>query len=119
MYDELLADYAGIVAVQSRFRADWFLRFIGLGDYPHLHPQGRLRNYLGQPPLSEAARICLQAILHDAGQQLEAFDQQLAPDTPLAQRLWTICQHHLLDIAAPDGHQQLLRAFHQQQALAL
>jgi hypothetical protein len=119
MYDELIADYAGIRAVQAHFRADWFLRFIGLENHPALQKEGRLRNYLGQPSLSLAARNCLQRILIDAARQLEAFDQQLVSSggADLAQRLWTICQHHLLDIAAPDGCQRLLHTHRYSKAL--
>lgn len=119
MYDELIADYAGIWAVQAHFRADWFLRFIGLENHPELQKEGRLRNYLGSPSLSRAARHCLQCILIDAAWQLEIFDQQLVSrgGTDLAQRLWTICQHHLLDIAAPDGCQRLLNTHRYSKAL--
>ncbi|MBK8880114.1 MAG: hypothetical protein IPN74_16755 [Haliscomenobacter sp.] len=121
MYDELIADYAGIRAVQAHFRADWFLRFIGLQHHPALQKEGRLHNYLGQPPLSQAARQGLQHILIDAARQLEAFDRQLVSfgEADMALRLWTICQHHLLDIAAPDGCQRLLHTFPYPQALSL
>ncbi|AEE48573.1 DUF7005 family protein [Haliscomenobacter hydrossis] len=119
MYDELIADYAGIRAVEAHFRADWFLRFIGLENHPALQKEGRLRNYLGQPPLSKAARHCLQRILIDAARQLETFDRQLvfSGETDLALRLWAICQHHLLDISAPDGCQHLLHTYRYPKAL--
>ncbi len=122
MYDELIADYAGIRAVLPRFRADWFLRFIGLADYPQLRADGRLRNYLGQPPMTASARRCLQTILRDAAQQLELFDQRVdsTTDADFRRQLWTICQHHLLEIAAPNGHERLLRIYnHHQPVLAL
>lgn len=45
MLDELIADYAGIVAAWGRYRADWFLRFVGLEDYPRYREGGRLQNY--------------------------------------------------------------------------
>lgn len=120
MYDELIADYAGIRAVQDYFRAEWFLRFIGLERHPGLQKEGRLNNYLGEPPLSSAARHCLQRILVDAAWQLEAFDRQLGfGGADMALRLWAICQHHLLDIAAPDGSQCLLSTYRRSQALSL
>lgn len=122
MYDELIADYAGIRAVLPRFRADWFLRFIGLADYPQLRADGRLRNYLGQPPMTASACQCLQTILRDAAQQLELFDQRVDSTTAadFRRQLWTICQHHLLEIAAPNGHERLLHIYnHHQPVLAL
>jgi hypothetical protein len=120
MYDELIADYAGINAVQTHFRADWFLRFIGLENHPVLRKKGRLCNYLGQPPLSQAARHCLQRILIDSARQLEIFDRQniCNGEADFALRLWAICQHHLLDIAAPDGSQRLLQTYRYPQALS-
>lgn len=122
MYDELIADYAGIKAVQPHFRADWFLRFIGLEDYPRLRQTGRLNNYLGQPPLSGPARQALQAILRDAALQVEAFDRQVQPEQAAKQPipLLALCRHSLLEIAAPDGHAQLLQTFNDlQQAFTL
>jgi hypothetical protein len=47
LLDELLADWSGLVAATGGFRADWFLRFLGLEDYPRVRPGGRLALYLG------------------------------------------------------------------------
>lgn len=47
--DELIADYAGIVAACGRYRSDWFLRFLGLENYPDYRKEGRLQNYLNMP----------------------------------------------------------------------
>lgn len=46
LFDELIADYMGIVAVAGHFRADWFLRFMGLENHPHYRPGGRFENYV-------------------------------------------------------------------------
>ena len=37
LLDELIADYAGIVAAVGRYRSDWFLRSVGLESFPHYH----------------------------------------------------------------------------------
>ena len=42
LHDELIADYAGITAAIGHYRAAWFLRFLGLEDYPTYRPGGRL-----------------------------------------------------------------------------
>lgn len=117
MYDELIADYAGIKAVQPHFRADWFLRFIGLEDYPRLREAGRLNNYLGAPPLNRSARKALQTILRDAALQVEAFDCQVHPDQAADKhcQLLALCHHSLPEIAAPDGQERLLRTFYELQ----
>lgn len=116
MYDELIADYLGICAVAPHFRADWFLQFIGLDNAPEIRKDGRLYNYLGPDGLSASALRVLQVILLNAAQQLEAFDQQVPPDEDLkrVRRLMSLCTHNLLELAAPDGHKQLLKTFYKQ-----
>jgi hypothetical protein len=74
LLDELIADHEGIVAACGRYRADWFLRFVGLEDFPRYREGGRLENYRGQPPLSEAAFRVLQALVKAAAENLERLD---------------------------------------------
>src|SRR5436305_12142050 len=40
LLDELIADYTGMVGATGRFRAAWFLRFVGLEDFPRYRPGG-------------------------------------------------------------------------------
>jgi hypothetical protein len=78
LHDELAADYAGIVAAAGRYRAEWFLRFLGLED-PHGYREGgRLQNYRSKPPLSDGAFTVLQALVRRAAAQVEAFDRGLS-----------------------------------------
>jgi len=76
MLDELIADYRGIVAATGYYRADWFLRFLGLESFPHYRQGGRLQNYRGQPPLSDGAFRILQALVKAAAENLERFDAE-------------------------------------------
>jgi hypothetical protein len=71
--DELIADFAGIVAAVNTFRADWFLLFVGLEDFPRYRRQARLENYRGTPPLREGAFLVLQRLVRDAAYNLERF----------------------------------------------
>jgi hypothetical protein len=71
LLDELIADHEGIVAACGRYRPDWFLRFVGLEDFPRYREGGRLENYRGQPPLSDAAFRVLQALVKKAAENLE------------------------------------------------
>lgn len=73
LLDELIADYAGITAAAGRYRADWFLRFMGLDSFPAYREGGRLENYRGDPPLSEGAFRVLQALVRAAAENVEAF----------------------------------------------
>jgi hypothetical protein len=78
LLDELIADYRGIVAAIGRYRADWFLRFLGLESFPNYREGGRLQNYRGQPPLSDGAFKILQALVKAAAENLERFDREHA-----------------------------------------
>jgi hypothetical protein len=74
--DEIIADYRGIVAANGDYRADWFLRFVGLEGFPAYREGGRLENYRGEPPLSPGAFIVLQRLVKAAAENLERFDRK-------------------------------------------
>jgi hypothetical protein len=78
LLDELIADYNGIVAAIGHFRADWFLHFMGLEEFPGYRSTGRFENYRGEPPLSDAAFRILQAIVKSAADSLEVFTNRHA-----------------------------------------
>ena len=117
LLDELIADYAGMVGAIGRFRADWFLRFLGLEAFPRFRPDGRLTIYRGTPPLSEGAFRVLQALTREAALNLERFDAALPagprslPERALA--LTALAALRLEDIAAPGGDETLGRAYRQ------
>ncbi|HVG09669.1 MAG TPA: hypothetical protein VNM67_18355, partial [Thermoanaerobaculia bacterium] len=77
-HDELMADWAGLVAATGRFRADWFLRFLGLEDYPRYRAGGRLEIYRGD--LSDEAFSVLQGLVRVAALNLEAFRPETLKD---------------------------------------
>jgi hypothetical protein len=115
LLDELLADYSGMVAAVGRFRADWFLRFLGLEDFPRLRPGGRIGIYRGKPPLSEGAFGVLQALVIDAARNVERFDASLpAGPRSLAARakaITALASLRLEDLAAVGGEERLGKAF--------
>ncbi|MEL7220552.1 MAG: hypothetical protein AAGJ93_04485 [Bacteroidota bacterium] len=114
MHDELIADYMGICAVQPSFRADWFLRFIGLENYPDCRVNGRIHNYLGKPPLSAVASKILQSLLYKAAQNVAIFDEQVATteDPQHLRRLQTLCSLNLVEMATPNGVGRLFDVYH-------
>jgi hypothetical protein len=69
--DELIADYWGLVATTGEYRADWFLRFLGLEAWPIYRASGRLANYRGNPQLSAGAWQVLQSLVVAAAQNLQ------------------------------------------------
>jgi hypothetical protein len=84
LLDELMADYAGIVAAAGRYRADWFLRFCGL-EGEACRADGRLWNYRGDPPLSDHAFRVLQRLVRAAAAQVERYDAGLPADARTAE----------------------------------
>lgn len=79
LLDELIADFMGITAAAGRYRADWFLRFMGLERFPHYRHGGRLENYRGEPPLSDGAFTVLASVVRAAALQLERYDSRRSP----------------------------------------
>jgi uncharacterized protein DUF7005 len=73
LLDEIIADACGIVAALGAFRADWLLAFLGLDQFPLCRAGGRIHNYRGTPPLSDAAFSVLQRMVVSAATNLERF----------------------------------------------
>ncbi len=114
MHDELIADYAGIVSVLPAYRADWFLHFIGLENYPNLRADGRLNNYRGTPPLSSSAFELLGTIVCRAALNVEQFDRALGTDptgSDLPNRLQALCLTPLVEMASERGNLALLSTY--------
>ena len=112
--DELMADYAGIVAACRHFRADWLLRFLGLEAPEAYREGGRLENYRGHPPLSDAAFRLLQTLVRRAAVVLETFDRSAAADAPAARvprSLLALSTLTLEELAGDDGPDRLAAAW--------
>jgi hypothetical protein len=106
LMDELIADYGGIVAANGRYRADWFLLFLGIEDGRH-HERGRLQNYRGEPPISAAALAVLCRVVECAARTLERFDHspRAAPRGPagVAAMIVALATLTLEELAGDDG----------------
>jgi hypothetical protein len=115
LLDELIADYEGITAAAGRYRADWFLRFMGLESFPAYREGGRLQNYRGQPPLSEGAFRVLQRLVKDAAEnlrRLEADPTYSPPRRPdeRAGTLLALTGFRLEELADPEAPDRISRA---------
>lgn len=115
LLDELIADYAGMVAAVGRFRADWFRRFLGLEGSPARAEERRIEIYRGEPPLSEPAFGLLQDVVRAAAENLEAFDRSRWPEdertvSRRARMVQALATLRLDELAAPDGPARLERA---------
>lgn len=114
IFDELLADYCGIVAAIGTYRADWFLRFVGLESYPVYREGGRLQNYRGDL-LSEGAFKVLQSLVKGAAENLEQFHSQyhdqLQDQTSQLQLLIALMQLTVEELAAEKATDRLKETF--------
>lgn len=64
LVEELVADLVGLLRGVGAYRADWAARFLGLEAFPVFRPGGRLENYRGRPPVSDAAFAVLARVAH-------------------------------------------------------
>jgi hypothetical protein len=110
LHDELIADYAGITAAAGRYRADWFLRFLGLEDFPAYRPGGRLDLYRGDPPLSDGAFRQLHALIKEVAETVERFDAG-RPNDPRERALaiLALAVLGLEELAGSEGEERLRR----------
>ncbi len=111
-HDELIADYAGIAAAAGHYRAEWFLRFMGLETFPHYREGGRLQNYKGEPPLSDGAFQITQRLVRDAAQHLEQIEAEFSGELANVQHrglfLLTLARLALEELASKEA-QDLFR----------
>jgi hypothetical protein len=121
MLDELIADYMGITGAIGEYRADWFLRFVGLEAYPVYRIGGRLENYRGG--LSDRAFRVLQALVYHAACNLERFGAVLTavPDGSrrITLALQTLTRLTLEELASKDAAGHLERAYAEATAAVL
>jgi hypothetical protein len=103
------------VAAEGRFRADWFLRFVGLdGEFPR--PGARALIYRCEPPLSAAAFEVFCQYVKVAAHQVEIFDRQFfgaAGERTMADRLAglvALASLRLDEMAEPSAPERLADA---------
>jgi hypothetical protein len=112
LLDELVADYMGLVEAFGAFRADHFLRFMGLEEHPRFRAGGRLANYRGTPSLSDGAFRVLRSVAHAAAQNLA---QGLTTRGPLdvvekARNIMALTRVGLEALASPEARTLIRRA---------
>jgi hypothetical protein len=114
LLDEIIADYVGIVAAIGRYRADWFLHFVGLEAYPAYRSGGRLDNYRGDPPLSDGSFRILQHLVEAAARNLERFDADLEGRRTLRDRgrlISGLARMTLEEMASPTAKERFAEVF--------
>jgi len=122
LIDEIIADYAGLVGAIGHYRADWFLRFVGLEAFPAYREGGRLQNYRGKPPLSDSAFDILKALVKRAAENLERFDTAHRAEIQgmsegMALMIMSLIHFTLEELAAPGANHALESIFNHLKAL--
>lgn len=115
LLDELIADYMGLVAATGSYKAQWFLCFMGLEDYPAFRTGGRLTNYLKDRELSSRAFEELKSYIHHAAHNLEVFSNKYAPIVYQGegkyQMLLALAKLNLIELASEDMEKKILDRF--------
>lgn len=122
MHDEIIADYAGITKVLGHFNKGWFLRFIGLEDYPLYRKGGRLENYQGKNKLSVEAFEGLKRIIKNVTESIFQFDTNLGEiqsRTDQLHRIKSISEVDLITMASSKGKQKLMEKYNSKQVTIL
>lgn len=122
MHDEIVADYAGITKVLGQFNKQWFLRFLGLENYPNYRNGGRLQNYQSPIQLSEEAFKGLQVLMYNISDTIEKFDTALGSiktDQEHLHRIKSIYEVDMITLASTQGFDTLIETYNTQKATAL
>ena len=98
LLDEFIADYRGIVAAIGRYKADWFLHFMGLESAIHYREGGRLQNYRGK--LSDRSFEILQRLVRSAAKNLEEWDCNIQDPTAMLMALTSLT---IEELASPQA----------------
>ena len=107
--DEIIADYMGIVAANASYRADWFLYFMGLENYPQYRAGGRLQNYIVESAMSAGAFKVLQSVVKRAADNLEGFDKTIGKHEDKARVIMALCRLSLLDMIIAESFNQIMQ----------
>ncbi len=103
VFDELLADFAGLVGADGRYHATLALRFLGLDRLPAIRPDGRLLNYVREKLPQEAWPVA-GTLAARAARNLEAIATRhaarLATTAGLLGVLLTLCPLSLDELAS-------------------
>lgn len=114
LWDELLADYMGILAAQGAYNAKWFLLFLGLEDYPEYRSGGRFEKYLPES-LPDSGFSVLQEMTLSASWHMQALDEEFGVQlrTPHGRSvmLLSLCLTGFAALASPDFRARFLQAY--------
>jgi hypothetical protein len=92
----------GLWGATGSFSAEWFLRFMGLENFPRFRDTGRMANYRGDPPVSDGAFVILQRLMVSAAAHLESFGDRVGDSLSVesqARLMVTLAQFTIEELA--------------------
>jgi hypothetical protein len=113
LYDEILADYYGIVRASGAYHAEWALRFLGIELDGSVRPGARLHRYV-PADFTETDLRCLGFLAVRATANLERFDTGLPRSRePLSTALviWSLAALSLEELACGGGAELIAEKF--------
>jgi hypothetical protein len=109
LFDEVIADFAGLARTFGRYDARLALRFLGLEAHPEYRAGGRFENYLTTPPIEPAAVPILREIVVRAVHAIEAFtaDLDLAVPSVRGRMVGALAASTLVELASAEAAARL------------
>lgn len=108
MLDETICDWAGMTAAMGSFSASWFLRFLGLEDWPDVRPDGRIHTY--RQNLDDDAFTLLCALTVQTARGLQSLNETYYQPDARPRFLLALTQLTMELIASEDRGQFFLEA---------
>jgi hypothetical protein len=107
--DEVICDWAGITKALGRFRADWFLKFLGLEGLPEIREGARVLAYV--PGLGEDAVALVCRVTAGAAAGLEALHDELYREEERPRFLLALTRLTLELLASADRKRYFLEGY--------
>ena len=122
IHDEIIADYVGITKVLGQFNKDWFLRFMGLENFPKYRQGGRLQNYKVPIELSKDAFDGLKILVKKISKNISNFDEVLGKikiSEDYLNRIKSICETDMITMASNKGLDKLIEAYNSKKRVSV
>lgn len=96
LHDELIADFTGIMCATGEFKADWFLKGMGIDLYPKKQKIGRFPVYTSE--VSPKAAEILKKIIIKVANNIESWSkEESVRSMSKNERILFLCANSLLD----------------------
>ncbi|MCB1745020.1 MAG: hypothetical protein KDK91_31930 [Gammaproteobacteria bacterium] len=116
LFDETFCDWMGLVSAVQDYRADWYLRFLGLSEWPAIDPAGRANMYRGS--LNDAAFRLLCALMIEVARSVETLHRRFYEPSRRLRFALALSQLGLVELAGGDASERFRAALQRASSLA-